>query len=256
MSKVALITGGSSGIGKAIAEDFLNSGLNVAILARNKEKLDTVVNEFKNKKGKIIGISADVTDTKAIKNSLETIYNEFGQLDILVNSAGGGPVGGIMDISDEEWKNSISIKQMGYVKVTRESIPYLKKAKSGHIINIIGVFGKQPHPNFIIGSVTNAALIAFTKAVSLDVAQYNIKVNAINPGACNTPLWSDTLNEMATKFGGNAIAINDDIKKMSAFNRIAEPNDIAKVASFLVSDNANFITGISINVDGGVYSGV
>lgn len=254
--KVALISGGSSGIGKAIAKEFVNSGIKVAILARKRERLDAAVEELKQIGGRAIGVCADVTDVFSLKKALERVKSEFGRLDILVNSAGGGPVGGIMDITDSQWNENIAVKQMGYVKLTREAIPYIKESGGGNIINIIGVFGKQPHSNFIIGSMTNSALLSFTKAISEEMAQYNIRVNAINPGACDTPLWSNTLKEMSEKIGGDINKINDEIANLSPFKRISKPEDVAKLAAFMISDNASFITGVSVNVDGGAYRGI
>ncbi|WP_297420025.1 SDR family oxidoreductase [Clostridium sp.] len=254
--RVAIISGGSGGIGKTIAKAYAKLGINVVLLARNEERLKEAVKEITAEGGISKYVTADVTNTYSLQNAVKEVYEMFGHIDILVNCAGGGPVGGILDISDEQWSENINIKQQGYVKLTRESIPYLIKSGGGHIINIIGVFGKQPHPDFIIGSMTNAALLAFTKAVSEEVAKFNIYVNAINPGATDTELWKNTLDEIALKSNVSAEMINKSISETSPLGRIANPEDIASVATFLISDNAKFITGSSINVDGGAYRGI
>jgi len=254
--KVAIISGGSGGIGKTIAKAYAKLGINVVLLARNEERLKDAVKEIDSNGGTSKYVIADVTNTCTLQNAVKEVYEMFGHIDIIVNCAGGGPVGGILDISDEQWSENINIKQQGCVKLTRESIPYLIKSGGGHIINIIGVFGKQPHPDFIIGSMINAALLAFTKAVSEEVAKFNIYVNAINPGATDTELWKNTLDEMALKSNVSAEMINKSISEASPFGRIANPQDIANVAEFLISDNAKFITGSSINVDGGAYRGI
>jgi NAD(P)-dependent dehydrogenase (short-subunit alcohol dehydrogenase family) len=254
--KTALISGGSSGIGKEIARQFAEQGIHVILLARDEQKLKVAADDIYNKKGKVDFVSADVTNVESLKTALEKVKQIVSdKLDVLVNCAGGGPVGGLSVITDSEWDESINIKQMGYVRLTRESLPLLKAAKSASVINVIGVFGKQPHPDFIIGSMTNAALLAFTKAISEEVAKDNITVNAINPGATDTPLWTETVKQMAEIAGVEPEEINRNIAGMSPMGRITVPEDVARVASFLISEGASFITGTSINVDGGTFRG-
>ncbi|MGB8454879.1 MAG: SDR family oxidoreductase [Anaerocolumna sp.] len=255
-AKVALISGGSGGIGQQIAKTFAKEGIAVILFARNEAKLKTVVSEIIEQDGQAEYITGDICNIEDIKNTISLIKEKYGSLHILVNSAGGGPVGGLQKTTDTEWLENIKVKQLGYIRLTREAIPLMIGTGEGIIINIIGVFGKQPSKDFIIGSVTNAALIAFTKAVADDTAQYNIRVNAINPGATNTELWSNTIIELGQEAGQDPESVNRKIAKLSPMGRIAEPSDIANVATFLISEKAGFITGISINVDGGTYGGI
>lgn len=244
--RVALISGGSGGIGREIALGLTKENIRVILLARNEDKLKKAVEELNGQSGKADYIVGDVCRIQDILEAIQEIRSKYGKLDILVNCAGGGPVGGIQKITDEEWMQNITTKQLGYIRFTREALPLLINSGKGNIINIIGVFGKQPSKDFVVGSVTNAALMAFTKAVADDVARYGIRVNAINPGATNTELWKETSPEQ----------INQNIADLSPLHRIAEAKDIANLALFLISDKAEFITGISINVDGGTYSGI
>lgn len=256
VKKVAIISGGSGGIGKTIAKSYAKLGINVVLLARNEKRLKEAVEEITTEGGVAKYVVADVTNTSILQKVIKEVFADFGRVDIIVNCAGGGKVGGILDISDEQWNENININQQGYVRLTREAIPYLIKSGGGHIINIIGVFGKQPHPDFIIGSMTSAALLAFTKAVSEEVAKFNIYVNAINPGPTDTELWKNIVDERALKSNVSADMIKKNISEASPLGRIANPEDIANVAEFLISDNAKFITGSSINVDGGAYRGI
>ncbi len=253
--KIAVISGASSGIGKEVASLFAAEGMHVICLARNESKLFATVEEIKANGGSAEYITGDVTQVSLLREAAAQIERKYGRVDVLVNSAGGGPVGGISQVSDDEWEQSIALKQMGYVRLTREILPLMKKSEVGSIINIIGVFGKQPHPSFIIGSMTNAALLAFTKALSDELAPYGIRVNAVNPGATDTPLWSQTLEEMAQKLGGEPDQINQEIIAMSPLKRLATPQDVAKVALFFASDSTSFVTGCALNVDGGTYRG-
>lgn len=254
--RVAIISGGSGSIGTSIANAFTKLGIIVVLLARNEDSLKNVIQNINEKGGMAKYIITDITKTSMIQEAIIQTYNDFGHIDIIVNCAGGGPVGNILDITDEQWSSDISVKQLGCVKLVREAIPYLIKSNGGHIINIIGVFGKQPHPDFIVGSMINAALLAFTKAVADDVAKFKIHVNAINPGATNSELWSKTVAQMAKNADTSLDAINKSTEEASPFNAIAQPNDIANVATFLISDNASFVTGCSINVDGGAFKGI
>lgn len=254
--RVALISGGSGGIGRKIASAFAKENIRVILFSRSEDKLKKSVEELNVQREMAEYIVGDVCKINDILEAVQRIRSKYGKLDILVNCAGGGPVGGIQKITDEEWVQNISVKQLGYIRLTREALPLLIHSDKANIINIIGVFGKQPSKDFVVGSVTNAALMALTKAVADDVAGYGIRVNAINPGATNTELWKETLKNLANGSELSPEEINQNIADMSPMHRIAEPKDIANLALFLVSDKAEFITGISINVDGGTYSGI
>lgn len=254
--RVALISGGSGGIGREIALSFVKENIRVILFSRSEDKLKKTVEELNRQSERAEYIIGDVCNLHDISEAIQKIHSKYGKLDILVNCAGGGPVGGIQKITDEEWIQNISVKQLGYIRLTREALPLLIQPGKANIINIIGVFGKQPSKDFIIGSVTNAALMAFTKAVADDMAKYGIRVNAINPGATNTELWKETLKDLAADSELSPEQINQNIADLSPMHRIAEAKDIANLASFLISDKAEFITGISINVDGGTYSGI
>lgn len=254
--RVALISGGSGGIGRQIAKTFAKEGITVVLFARRKDKLEKAVFEIVEQGGNAEYIIGDVCSMDSIENAISIIFQKYNGLDILVNCAGAGPVGGLRKITDSEWLDNINVKQLGYIRMAREVLPLMIETGAGCIINIIGVFGKQPSKDFIIGSVTNAALMAFTKASADELAQYNIRVNAINPGATNTELWGNTLVELGKEMKKSPEVVNETIANLSPMGRIAEPSDIADVASFLISEKARLITGISINVDGGTYCGI
>lgn len=254
--RVALVSGGSGGIGRQIAKTLAKEGITVVLFARHKDKLEKAVFEIVEQGGSAEYIIGDVCSIESIKKAISIISQKYNCLDILVNCVGAGPVGGLQKITDSEWVDNINVKQLGCIRMTREVLPLMIETNAGCIINIVGVFGKQPSKDFIIGSVTNAALMAFTKAAADELAQYHIRVNAINPGATNTELWRNTLAELGREMKNSPEIINQTIANLSPMGRIAEPSDIADVASFLISEKARFITGISINVDGGAYSGI
>ncbi len=168
----------------------------------------------------------------------------------MINSAGAGPLGGIREISDINWIENINLKLLGYIRVSREVIPLMKNANNGRIINIVGTFGKQPSPFFIVGSVINAALLSFTKALSLELAETNITVNAVNPGAVQSLLWKETINQILASGKKELQFLTDPHLKL------VQPEDVARAVLYLADEKNNIITGTSINVDNGVYSGL
>ncbi|MGX7245811.1 SDR family NAD(P)-dependent oxidoreductase [Enterococcus quebecensis] len=253
MNRTIIISGGAGGIGSAIAQRFLDLEDNVILLDINQNKLENL----KKEDPRINYHMCNVTDTANIKMVVKNIKDTIGKIDVLVNTAGGGPVGDFTDISDEEWQKNIDLKQLGYVRMCREFLPLIKKSPSGKIINVVGTFGKQPSPDFIVGSMTNAALLSFTKAIADDLSKIGINVNAINPGAVDTELWSRTLDELSDRYQEkDRQTIDTEMRALSGFGRITLPSDVANAAEFLASEKASFMSGTSINIDGGIYAGL
>lgn len=254
MKKVAVITGATKGIGKNIAIELAKNNYHIILIARNQKELEKMSNCINEDGGKATFISFDI-----VKDNIEKLNNKlsvYKTIDVLVNCAGGGPVGNIFEVDEKTFMESVSLKQFGYVKMCKVILPYMKKSESGSIVNIVGTFGKQPNKDFIIGSMINAALLTFTKALSMELGKFNINVNAINPGATKTELWENTLKELSNKYDEDKEIINGNIEAMSVFNRLTDPSDIANAVKFLIKDDSKFITGISINVDGGSYNGI
>lgn len=251
--RTVVISGGAGGIGSEVARRFLELNDHVILLDINKSKLA----ELKQRNPAIDYFICDVTDTVSIRSVVRDIEKAIGKIDVLINTAGGGPVGDFTDISDEQWISNIMLKQIGYVRMCREFLELIKKSEHGKIINVIGTFGKQPSADFIIGSMTNAALLSFTKAIADDLSQIGINVNAINPGAVDTELWSKTLQGLEVRYPGKTEeTIDKEMRAISGFNRITLPSDVANAAEFLASEKSNFMSGTSINIDGGIYAGI
>jgi len=255
--KVALVTGGSKGIGKAIALALAAEGVRLALCGRDERELKLAADEIQiHTHADVIAVKANTTKLNDIRRFVETAARKFNRIDILVNNAGGSHVGGLATTTDEEWEYQIQMKLLGYVRVAREVIPHMKKSGGGKIINLAGISGREPAPLFMVPGMMNAALLNFTKTLSKELEPHRIQVNAVNPGTTDTPLTAETFRALAELFQKTPQDMRKTASELSPQGTLATPNDIASVVLFLASDLSNFVNGISINVDAGKISGV
>jgi 3-oxoacyl-[acyl-carrier protein] reductase/bacilysin biosynthesis oxidoreductase BacG len=259
LGKTAIVTGGSAGIGLATAKALYSEGVNVAIAARRPERLAQAVLEIKSlptSGAKVISISADLTKAEDIEKVVSTALAQFGNIDILINNAGSARSGSFLELSDEVFLDAWNLKLLGYIRLVRAVVPHLKSQRDGRIINIIGGAGRTPQPNFLPGGTTNAALLNFTRGISKELAQDNIRINAISPGLTDTERAKTLLEQNAQNLGISVEAYKAQAIKNIPLGKIAQPEDIAALALFLVSDLASSITGGEFLVDGGQTPGV
>jgi len=253
--KVALITGASQGIGKAIALTLAEEGCNLAICARRKEALDSSAKEIRAKGVEVLAIQSDVTKPEDNKNFVSQAAKKFGRIDILVNNAGYGNASDPMELPEEIFRHHMDLMLFGPIQLIREVVPHMRKQGWGRIINISSVFGKQPGNQLDYDSI-KASLQMVTKDFSNRLAKENILVNAVCPGPIRTPLWEGP-GALAEKIGQHLGMSAPEAMKWFAEQNIplghhGDPEDIANLVAFLASDKAKFITGQSINVDGGM----
>lgn len=250
--KVAIVTGASRGIGKAIALSFANEGVRLVLCARNEEQLKVTEEEIKNRfHTEVVIVKANTTKLNDIKRVVSKAIAKFKRIDVLVNNAGGAHVGGIFQFTDEDFENHIHLKVLGYIRTAREVIPHMQQQGGGRIINIIGTAGKEPPPAMMLSGITNGALLNFTKALAAELAHHKITVNAVNPGTTETLLTEQTLSAKSILQEKSVEEIKLALINSNPFERLAKPEDVASAVIFLSSDAASFISGISLNVDGG-----
>jgi 3-oxoacyl-[acyl-carrier protein] reductase len=257
--KVALITGASQGIGKAIALTLADEGCHLAICARRKEALDSSAKEIRAKGVEILAIQSDVTKLEDNKNFVSQAAKKFGRIDILVNNAGYGNASDPMELPEEVFRHHMDLMLFGPIQLCREVIPYMRKQGWGRIINISSIFGKQPGNQLDYDSI-KAALQMVTKDLSNYLAKDKILVNAVCPGPIRTPLWEGP-GALAERLGQQLGMSAPEVMKWFAEQNIplghhGDPEDIANLVAFLASDKAKFITGQAINVDGGMVKAV
>ncbi len=238
--KVAVVTGGNSGIGYASAQELKANGANVIITGRSAEKVDNAAKELGVK-----GIVADVSDLAAIDSLVAQVKEEFGKLDILFVNAGifqPAPVG---QISEEMFDHQMGINFKGALFTTEKFLPILNEGAS--IINLSSVNAYTGMPNTAVYAASKAALNSYTRTAATELAPKKIRINSVNPGPVYTPIFGKT-GMPEEQLGGFAEAMQNRIP----LKRFGQPEDIAKLVGFLASDDASFITGSEYNIDGGI----
>ena len=240
--QVAVVTGGSSGIGKSIAVLFAKEGADVVIISRKEEALKEVC---KLNPEKITYVAGDITQTENIKKLVEYVKNKFGKLDILVNNAGWCPVQPLKEIKIEDYDKAFNLDVRSLVNITIESLQLILKAK-GNIINISTVGASHRGPNLSMYLGAKAAVENFTRCWALELAKDGVRVNAIAPGAIETNIWNvtDLSPEDAKKH-------KESMEKVIPCGRFGTPEEVANVALFLASKEASYVNGSIYNVDGG-----
>jgi NAD(P)-dependent dehydrogenase (short-subunit alcohol dehydrogenase family) len=251
--KVAIVTGGSEGIGKAAAISLAQEGASVVICARRKDVLDAAAEEIRRQTGsKILAVPADVRDAAQILNVVNKGVEAFGRLDIVVNNAGTSAAGNFETVEDAAWQQDMDLKFFAAVRFARAAIPHMKKAGGGRIINVTNLGGKQPGANSMPTSVTRAAGIALTKAQSKDLAKYNILVNTVCIGVIKSGQHEHRVEGMQRQ--GTAITMDAFYAERARgvpLGRVGEAREAGDVICFLASERASYLTGTSINIDGG-----
>lgn len=242
MRKVALVTGASRGIGRSIALELARSGISVAINYHSSEKMAKELLREINKFNDNVNIyKADVSNEIEVSEMVHKIESDLGEIDILVNNAGISQIGLFTDMTSHERDRMIGVNLIGAMNVTKAVLPSMIHYKRGSIINISSMWGEVGASCEVVYSATKAGLIGFTKALAKEVAPSGIRVNCISPGVIDTDMNSELSSA--------------DIKELIdeiPLNRIGKPDDIAKAVKFLISDNAKYITGQVIGINGGM----
>jgi NAD(P)-dependent dehydrogenase (short-subunit alcohol dehydrogenase family) len=249
--KIALVTGGSKGIGKAIAIGLAREGCQVAICARTEKLLQQTADKIQRATGaKVLPFVADLTRMEDVSRMVEAVIRSFGRIDILVNNAGSAPGGLIENLSEEEWAQALQLKFMGYVRCCKAVLPYMRKQGRGRVVNVVGNDGVKHSYWEITPGAANAADLNLTLSLAEQYGKENITFVAINPGPVRTERWDGLVVQMA-KDRGLTVEQADKLSKSSIpLGRLCEPEEVADLAVFLASDRAHFINGTMINIDG------
>jgi NAD(P)-dependent dehydrogenase (short-subunit alcohol dehydrogenase family) len=252
--KVALITGASKGIGFETALHLVNEGASVAICARNEDQLREAANLIFEKIGfEVLQISGDVTKEEDCKRIVTQTAEHFGRLDIVVNNAGTSAAQSFDQVGTDLWQHDLDLKLFGAIHCSRYVIPYMRQAGGGSIVNVTAVTGKTPPASSLPSSVSRAAGMALTKAMSNDLGSDNIRVNTVCIGSIRSDQFEKIWKIEAPQLTWEQYA--RESKHQIPLGRIGNTEEAAKVITFLVSDAASYVTGTSINIDGGM-SGV
>jgi NAD(P)-dependent dehydrogenase (short-subunit alcohol dehydrogenase family) len=255
--KAALVTGGSKGIGRAVARALAGEGARTMICARDPEALKRAAGEIEKETGAEVLISAaDLSELEAVKRVAAEAVTRLGRLDILVNNAGAIKGGDFLATPDDEWLRGWSLKLLGYIRMAREILPHMQRQGGGRIVNVVGAAARNPATTYMMGGAANAALINFTKALADLGARSNVLVTAVSPGPVKTERWDSLLHQQAAAAGTDPETFAKERAREFPLGRIATPEEVADLVCFLASERASFLTGIAITVDGGITRGV
>ncbi|MGZ4381563.1 MAG: SDR family oxidoreductase [Gaiellaceae bacterium] len=249
--KRAVVTGGSKGIGLAIADELVQLGASVAICSRHADELEPAAAELRAGGGTVHARAADVTDPRQVEEFVAYAAEVLGGIDVLVNNAGRAHPGTFERLTDEDWQADLDVKLFSMIRCSREVLPHMREAGGGRIVNVNAVYGRYPDPTFFATSVNRAACQSFTKTLALELAPSGILVNGVNIGFVVTPQWRHIHEQRAPElpeeeFFGQLAAAEVPL------GRFGRPDEVSGVVAFLASDRASYITGASIDVAGGM----
>lgn len=243
--KVALVTGGSRGIGEAMALGFAKHGANVAIASRKMEDLEKVATAIKKVGRRALAVSAHLGKLDDINKLVTSVYDEFGKIDILVNNAGTSPtLTPSLEVDERLWDSIMNLNAKGLFFLSQAVAKIMQKNGGGKIINISSIDGVKPEKNIGIYAVSKASVIMITKVMAVELASYNIRVNALLPGNVHTRLGDSRFLAMP--------GYEEENIKRTPLGRVAEPEEMVGLAIFLASDASSFVTGQAICADGGI----
>jgi len=255
--KAALVAGSSRGLGRAVAEALAGEGMNLALCARDKVALEQTAGEIEARyKTNVLLKSLDVTDFQAAAEFAQQTNERFGRLDVLVTNAGGPPGGFFGDFDLDDWQEAVDLNFMSGVNLIRAAIPFMRQAKWGRIINLTSVSVKRPLDGLILSNAVRSAVIGLAKSLANELAADRITVNNICPGYTRTARVEQLAAKVAADQGGSPAEVIAGWESTIPVGRLGEPSELGALAAFLASEQAAFITGQSIVIDGGFFRGV
>jgi 3-oxoacyl-[acyl-carrier protein] reductase len=256
--RVAIVTGGGRGIGRETARELLEAGVKVMTCSRTEDEVtQTCVELGKQTGGDIRCVVADTSKAEDIKKLVSETIGAFGTVDILINNAGTMYSGRFEEMTDEGLQKQLDTKLFGFMRAIRGVAPIMREKKWGRIVSMIGGAGKEPDPYMFGSAITNSGLLNMTKSLSTEFGPDNVLVNAICPGWVSTALWRRNADGLQKELG---VAGEEEARRLAAkknaLGRFGKPEELANAVAFLCSERASYITGVSINLDGGRLKGL
>jgi 3-oxoacyl-[acyl-carrier protein] reductase len=249
--KVALVTGASKGIGRAVAEQLASEGADVVITARTAGPLERAAEDLAARTGRtIVPLAGDMSKPEDVDRCVTETLKRFGHIDILVTCAGSSPGGLLEELTEEHWLSSLNLKFMGYVRSVRAVIPHMRERGEGAIVLVVGNDGLKPSYWELTAGVANAADINFASSVAEQYGRYGVRINTVNPGPVNTDRWDGLEKAFARDKKVDQNRAHELALSSIPFGRICEPQEVASLVTFLASPKAYFINGAHILIDG------
>jgi NAD(P)-dependent dehydrogenase (short-subunit alcohol dehydrogenase family) len=253
----AVVTGGSKGLGKAIAAELLAEGASVAICSRHADELAEAAAELRKAAGpehhgqQLLALPCDVTDPVQVTDFVAAAVATLGGLDILVNNAGGARPGRFATLTDEDWHDDIEVKLFSQIRCIRAALPHLRASAAPRVININALYARYPDPAFLASSVNRASCLNLSKALSIELGGEGILVNSVNIGFVETPQWQNIHRRRAPEMPAEEF-FGQLAKAEVPLGRFGRAEEVAGLVAFLASERASYIAGASIDVGGGM----
>lgn len=254
--KIALVTGASRGLGFAAALTLAREGCRVAVNGRDEAKIKAAAEKIYRETGtQVAGLAGDVSLPDVPEKLIQQTVAAFGGLDLLMTNAGGPPAGTFESFDEETWQKAVELSFMSHVRLIRAALPYLRKSETPSVLTVTSMSVKQPIANLVLSNSIRAATVGLTKSLAIELGREGIRFNSILPG------WTETerVGElMAARAKANGSTVEEEIRRQSAespLGRMGRPEEFGNAAAFLLSPAASYITGVMLNVDGGMYKG-
>jgi 3-oxoacyl-[acyl-carrier protein] reductase len=255
--KRALVTASSMGIGRACALELSREGADLVICARGREKLEATREDIAGATGgRVESVVCDLTDAAQIEALVEGAISSLGGLDVLVTNAGGPPSGQFMDFDDVAWMSAVELNLMSVVRLMRAVVPGMTRAGGGSIVNLTSVSVKEPLKGLVLSNAVRAGVVGLSKTAANELGPQGIRVNVVCPGFTATDRMKELISARAKREGRGEDDVSEEFYSSVPLGDFAEPADIARMVTFLASDAAKFVTGVTVQVDGGFVKGL
>lgn len=254
--KIALLTGASAGLGFATAKVLAQEGARIAINARDEERLSAAGDELAKTGAEVISLPGDVTDPETPAKLVGATLAVLGGLDLLFTNAGGPPPASFEDVTEEMWQDGIALSFMSHVRLIYAALPLLRGSSAPSVLTVTSISIKQPIPNLVLSNSIRAATAGLTKTLALELGPEGIRFNSILPSWTHTERVESLLADRAERKSTSVEEEIDAQNKQSPLCRMAQPEEFARAAAFLLSPAASYITGVMLPVDGGTYKGL
>jgi len=255
--KVALVAGASQGMGRATALGFAREGAKVGMCARGEAALNEAAEMIRKHTGaEVLAMVADMSKAEDIQRLVNQTAEHFGRLDIIVNNAGGPPPGEFMKFTDQDWHNAFGLSFMSTMRMTREAVPHMRKAGGGRVINITSYAVKEPIAGLVLSNAIRSGVIGLAKTLSRELARDKILINNVCPGRIDTARAQKLNKARAERLNRPVEEINNEMAAEVPLGRYGTAEETADLIVFLGSERASYITGTTIQIDGGLVRGI